>query len=489
MRNPILYRPDAIPRSATELKLHLLSGELIVLRPWWQSDTAIGGTGRRYGINRAALGEGEFSVHRDSIALIETTSHSLSRAAPSIVAMSLFTVASVGYAIHCANDPKSCFGSCPTFYVDGGSDSIPAAEGFSGSIARALETRDVDALPAVRSTNGRFTVRMTNEALESHSVQSLRVLAVPRPPGGRVFRGVDDRYYPASRPVLSPTRCAAAEGGCAASVASLDQLERRSAADSTDLAARETIELEFPAPPLPGRLGLIIGARQALVSTFLFYQTIAYLGRGAGEWLAQLERAGPERARAAMGMAKLLGGIDAEVADAKGEWHPIGTHDEPGPIATDVEVLPFQVALSGPVRVRLRMAKGAWRLNWVGLATLDEHRQPAALEPVLVKHGTTRDTAALARLRDRDRYLVTYPGDHYAVTYELPAGLNDAELFLESRGFYYEWTREQWLAEENPAMSALTLTRPGEALRRLAPDFKRVEPRMDDAFWASRFGR
>ncbi len=66
-------------------------------------------------------------------------------------------------------------------------------------------------------------------------------------------------------------------------------------------------------------------------------------------------------------MARRLGGIEAEVSDAGGGWRPIGTFDEAGPIASDVQVLPFETHGPGPVRVRLRMAKGHWRLDHVAL--------------------------------------------------------------------------------------------------------------------------
>ena len=48
--------------------------------------------------------------------------------------------------------------------------------------------------------------------------------------------------------------------------------------------ARETVDLVFPA--VAGARGIVIGARQSLLSTFLLYQTMAYMGHQAGDWLA-----------------------------------------------------------------------------------------------------------------------------------------------------------------------------------------------------------
>jgi hypothetical protein len=81
---------------------------------------------------------------------------------------------------------------------------------------------------------------------------------------------------------------------------------------------------------------------------------------------------------------------------------------------------------------------------------------------------------------------MTLPGDAYAIEFDLPPGTH--EVFLESRGYYYEWIRREWLADENPAEVVRFLLDPRAALRRLAPAFGEVEAEMDRRFWGSRFG-
>ena len=51
----------------------------------------------------------------------------------------------------------------------------------------------------------------------------------------------------------------------------VDGQERFSEADSEYLATRETLDLEFENVPV-GSDGLVIAARESLMSTFLFYQ-------------------------------------------------------------------------------------------------------------------------------------------------------------------------------------------------------------------------
>jgi hypothetical protein len=271
------------------------------------------------------------------------------------------------------------------------------------------------------------------------------------------------------------------------------RLERASLADATDLATRESVELDF-APARGGdaasvrRLGLVLAGRQTLLSTHLFYQTMAYFGSRAGEYLASVERGGPAVAERAMGLARVLGGIEVSVSEGGSAFRPIGSFDEAGPIAGDLRVLPFE-ASGGPLRVRLRQAKGHWRLDAVTLVGLGEPVVPLELELVAVERASRADARALALLRRGERHLVTLPGDSYRLAFELPPSPHGLQLFLESEGYYYEWMRQEWLAEEDPEMASLVLTDPSQALRRMAGPFKEQEAGMDAVFWSSRFRR
>lgn len=492
VREPHLHEPAAPParsEKAPELRVHLRTGELLVLREWKASPGGdrLSGEGQAYTIARGKKGEpGRHEVALADVALLETNApETVTSVGLGVIATT--TVVLGGITGYCVISPKSCFGSCPTFYVEDGAGrepDRPQAEGFSESIARVLAAADVDALGLARPGGAEVAVVMRNEALETHAVRRVRLLAAPRPEGGRVLAGPGDRLFAATE-IASPVSCQAREGDCLGPLRSADGADRASPADADDLASREVVELVFA--PARGRVGVAIAARQTLLSTFLFYQSMAFTGRGSGEYLAAIERGGPEAGRRALGMARALGGIDVEVAEGEGAWRPIGSFDEAGPIAGDLRALPFEAEEGGPVRVRLRLAQGHWRLDAVGLARLAGEVAPVRLEPVAVERSGRRDAVAQARLRDGSGHLVTQPGDAYRLTFRLPPGAASFELFLESEGFYYEWMRSEWRAEEDPVMAALVVGDPAEALRRLAPAYKAQEGRLESAFWASRF--
>jgi hypothetical protein len=487
---PTLHPPAEHERAsfgADYLKVHMLNGELYVLRSWQfrEDRSTFTGGGTLYDVARAPRRTSQrFSIPIDSVALLEAN-QSRTIQAFGISWLGFWTTVTGLVTGLCVSDPKACFGSCPTFYVYDGERERLAAEGFSSSVARVLEERDVDALHFARPRDGRLELRMTNEALETHAVRHVRLHAVPRTDGVRVFAAPDGGYH-AAHVISEPTACRASEGDCREAVRALDATERSSVTDSTDLAAREEILLDFPRQE--GPLGLVLSARNTFVTTYVIYQSMAYMGSRAGELLAQLERGDPVLERGAQRLLGALGGIEIAVLEPDGSWRPIGEYYENGPIAADLQIFRFEPPASAePIRLRLRMAKGSWRIDYAALAGRTTPVEPLVLEPTHIAKRGFHDAEAFDALADPDRYLFTYPGDEYRIVFQLPDDDASYEFFLESQGYYYEWMRGEWLAEEDPAMLTLLLTNPDAALRRLAPAFKKVEPQMESLFWSSKF--
>jgi len=262
------------------------------------------------------------------------------------------------------------------------------------------------------------------------------------------------------------------QGDCLAALASADNRERMRHADSTDLAAKETIELEFE--NVPGdTTGIVIGCRQSLMTTFLFYKTLGFMGKDVGQWFAEVERSGANEPMDAL--ESLLGGIDVFVADSADGWRKIGSVLEYGPLATDIHLVPLPPNAERTVRVRLELTKGYWRIDNVNLTRIAGAVEPLRIAPASVSRDGVDDEVARFMLMDPSKTLVTKPGDSYALRFDLPDSAKKFGLFLETRGYYLEWMRESWMAEENPLALGEILFDPASALRRLAPEYARTE--------------
>ncbi len=475
---------ETLDRDAPFLKAHLENGDVAVFSNWrvQNADQVILGSGHRLSPNRDTLAHGQLRIPLDRVALFETNT---TEPSGSITALSILTGASLIVTAACLINPKACFGSCPTFYAPAGSDTLLQAEGFSSSIAPSLERTDVDALYRASASESTVDLRMTNEALETHVVRKANVLMVPRAENERAFQATDGSFWTADT-LQRPSTCTAPEGTCRALVEDFDGEERFSRADSTDLATQERITLEFDAPPSDS-LGLVIGTRQTLMTTFLLYQTLAYMGTDVGEWLAMLERNNASVRNAKV--KDMLGRVEVWAPAANGRWTKVGEAGEHGPIATDVHLVPLSDLPTDASTLQLRLTKGNWRIDYLALAHLSGRADPIRVPPSSVSRDGTADPEALAQLRDATQTLTTMPGDAYTLSYDLPTDATGHELFLESRGYYLEWMREDWLEETNPDRVADMLFEPEQMMKTLAPAFKAVEPHMEDAFWNSRYER
>lgn len=467
------------------LKAHMKNGTVYVVSDWRvdTNEKMVAGFGALLSVNRDTLKHGEFSIPIDSVIVFETN---VLQESSAVAALSIITGISAAVTIACLTNPKACFGSCPTFYASDGNRLILQAEGFSSSIAPSLEASDVDALFRAKSQGRKFILEMRNEALETHVVRYVDLLVLPRPRGGRVFKDINGKFWQA-RGLLPPTSCIEPGGECLSLLRSFDGKERFSLADSINLAKREILEVEFENTE-EGPVGLVIGARQTLLSTYLLYQTFAWMGSRIGDWFALFGQKKHDPSKSRLG--NLLGRIEVLVQDGQGSWQSVGEAGEHGPLATDTYLIPLPSFHHGKTtKVRLRLTKGNWRIDYLALAKLEGEVTPIRVKPYSVINNGIRDKDALATLCDSTKVLTTLPGDTYTLEYLLPEDMDGRELFLESRGYYLEWMRQEWLDEENPEKLARMFYSTETALRDLAPEFKKSEHSMEDAFWRSRYAK
>jgi hypothetical protein len=291
-----------------------------------------------------------------------------------------------------------------------------------------------------------------------------------------------DRLWLAST-IAAPTTCTDATGSCLDTLSAVDGHERSTTTDGEDLAARETIELAFPAGQ--GRHAIVIAARQSLVTTFLLYQGLAYLGHDATRWLATLASLDADARTGGRALEALVGGVEVQIKDGE-SWKTVGQVYETGPIATDVHLVMLPEGTTGE-QIRLVLQKGGWRIDSVALATITGEAHPVRIAPRTIR-GTLGREFASDRTPATQFPIITMPGDRYELEYALPAGDN-YELFLDSRGYYLEWMRDEWMRDENPLKAIKMFADPAHMLRELAPAYKRVEPHMEEIFWRSRYAR
>ncbi|HSG99816.1 MAG TPA: hypothetical protein VLB27_07195, partial [candidate division Zixibacteria bacterium] len=357
-----LVSPQHLSRDAKSsdvLKAHMHNGDVYVFSDWSENPAGhVTGYCNHYNPQRRLLATGQQTIAIDSVVIFETNRV---RPSGSIAALTVITGISLAMTAICIANPKTCFGSCPTFYVLDRPDPLLQAEGFSSSIAPCLEATDCDALYRTDATGAELAIRMNNEALETHVVRRVDLLCVPRPDRGRVYTTADNRFF-AAAPAVPLSRAVGSDGDCTTLLDAFDGIERKSNADPESLVSPETIDLYFDNPPT-GPLGLVIATRQSLLSTYLFYQSLAYLGTEAGAWMASLERGRADAHEGARALGGQLGQIAVAVQSDAGDWDTVSSVGETGPLATNTYVVPLPEGSARDGHVRLTMTRGHWRID------------------------------------------------------------------------------------------------------------------------------
>lgn len=470
------------------LKAHLKSGDICILRNTWRVDTVyqfLVGEGDRYDFNRNKKQQGRLTIDLDSVAIFETNQKLAGPENERIAALSILAGLDIVLALYCLTNPKACFGSCPTFYL--GSDEnvfYSDAEGFSNSIAPSLEASDIDALNNDRTANRKVSLKMKNEAMETHVVKDVKIYAVPRTGSERVFHTIHNKFFRCRQP-LPPKSAKADEGDCTALLENADKVERFSLADSKNMNSKEEIILSFDPADL-NQAGLVISFRQTMMTTYLIYSAFGYMGDEMGSVFAEMEkRPGPKKDLG--GIRRELGDIEVYLWDqSTDKWVKQGSFYETGPIAFNHQLLPFNKNLSGfkgDLKVRLVLNRGLWRIDYLALAEIIGPAEPIILAPEKIEYFKTGQEPALSAADNFSRPIISMPGDIRRFDFRLPDDSADYELFLYSRGYYLEWMRSSWIKEKDLGKLARMLMVPKMYLKEEAADYKRYETAMEREFW------
>ncbi|MBS1978908.1 MAG: hypothetical protein JST46_16160 [Bacteroidetes bacterium] len=471
------------------LKVHMKNGELYLLTRWVINHTTryIDGAGQHFDSNRRLLHpanksgvEITFSINLDDIVVLETNDKGYNTGVPTMVLAGLLTIPT---ALACLMNPKGCFGSCPTFHVGHDNGQRLVAEGFSASICKSMEEIDVDWVDCGMPTGDSLEVIVKNEALETHMIKSVNLLDFTRHPDCRITRSVDQHYFEVKNESV-PVSASHNKNSILMLISARDDQEWFSTSDSTNLAEKEEVCLDFL--NLGSAQALLLDIRQSLLTTYLFYHALSVTGRATGYYYSEIERGNRNLLKRLQKFYDHLGGIEVFLMNDEGRWHRLGTVKEPGPIASDRHMVLLPQVISPVIHLKLRLSKGLWRINYACITQVEREVFPVRLTPEALMAGTRPEQQKLSQLTDENKYLVTFPGEEYRIRFPAIAQ-PDHEYFIESRGYYIEWMREEWLKYENQAQAKSMMMFPKAFLKKIAPLYKQAEPAMEKAFWASKY--
>jgi len=474
-------------------KIHFKDGNVSVMEAWHlntQQDSLFG-TGQLFDLNRNNINTGNLSFAIEDMAIIETNdlNRLKSKDSERLALLSILTAVNVVVDLVCIANPKACFGSCPTFYVNG-EDMIHGAnaEGFSNAISPSLEYGDIDALQHSTSKE-RFQLTMKNEAFETHMINEVALHAVPKHRKEHVFHDREGNFYK-SQSLVHPAKATNEKVEITNKICQRDEIEYFSLTDSFDLTSKEEIIIDYE--DLENKnYGIVINHRQTLLTTFLLYSGISFMGDEVGDYFAKIET--DKRIKKKLGSPfKKLGGIKMSVWDpAKVKWRFIEELYETGPIAKNLIISPIHKVKpeNGKMKLKLEMSKGLWRVDYVGLASVENPVEPLKVHPTEIDVVVGGNVSVDQANADDTEYLVSFPGDEFNLQFDFPKLAKDEkyELFLYAKGYYLEWMRKVWLNGKDLPRLRKMLLHDKRTWRELAIEFKTMEHEMETVFWDSKY--
>ena len=345
------------------------------------------------------------------------------------------------------------FGSCPTVYSDDG--KVEEAELFSSSIAPLFEGRDIDRLHARADVRGMVSLDIRNEAMETHYINHLQLLAVEHGPTEVVVP--DTHGTPIVFDRLQPVTEATSRDGqnLRATLAERDSrfyiTDRRIVDAATAADMDDWIDVTIPVAAGAKSAGLVFRMRNSLLNTTLLYEVmLGPAGAAAIDWLGDdltristaVELGRWHQQRAGLHVSVWQNGAYREVARVP-DSGPISWHDV-------AAVVPVPEGTS-TLRVRLSYLADHWRIDQLAVSFLLRDANPRSV-PLSAVIGRDRkpDVPALARMsRPDDQYLQTSPGQSFLARFDAGAASPGRirTFLLSSQGYYTEWIRGAWVRE------------------------------------------
>jgi hypothetical protein len=331
--------------------------------------------------------------------------------------------------------------SCPFVYAYDGNDYLFSGEIFSGATQPGLERDDYMLLPDVASSEGDYSIRLTNEVHEIQSVNLARLLVVDHPSDLSVLidkTGKVQTFHEPSVPV-------SAENSAGENL--LPVIEKKDSLNySGNLKGKEGTEeiiMKFLKPENCKSGKLLIRAKNSFWLDVLFTKFHMLFGEKYNTFAARQESASAGK------LNKFL--LDQNIPlsvyiEKNGKWKSAGYFNIAGPMAMRDDIL--SVNLDGidsdTVKIKLETGFLFWEVDYAGMdfsKTGKVFQSELAITSALDRNGA--DVIELLRARDDSYLILKEVGDEVMLDFNGPSIQNSCRsVFLHTSG-YYKILRDQ----------------------------------------------
>lgn len=398
-------------------------------------------------------------------------------------------------SIYCLSCPKCCFGSCPTIYTFNGENYELEAELFSYSISRYFQESDLDKLSIPNNSNQEYPIRISNEALETHYIDQFSLLEINHPPGTQVFPTYGGDII-CTGELKQPSNVTNFLGeDITELVNKSDKNVYRSGEELvekiSDGVTYDIVDLQLDLPNGTKEVNLILKLRNTLLTTILFYELVlSSQGFEAIEWTEKMQN-NYIYAKLFNELYKSYAGIRIKTFK-EGSWEIQSKIGDIGPIAwKEIAVkIPVEVENNSTL-IRLEFFPDNFMIDYIGYECsriLNDTYQVNLLQPQNIVDDENKFRYELIEVLEKpdEKYLITNPGESYYLNYNLTSGdTTNTSVFIQSKGYYIEWIRGSWLAN-NSGNYKFNMFDVDNTLLHLKNSWLQNRPLIEDKFFETR---
>lgn len=362
-------------------------------------------------------------------------------------------------SVYCLACPKCCFGSCPTIYTYDGKNYHLEAELFSYSISRYFQESDLDKLSNPINIKNDYRLRISNEALETHYIDQFSLLEIKHPTGTDVYPSPSGDII-CTGELSPPIKVTNLKGEDITDLVNKrDDKVYRSGDELIEKISqgvtKDMINLELYLPDDTKEINLVLKIRNTLLTTILFYDLVlASQGFEAIEWTEKMQN-NYVYAQLFNELYKSYAGILIKTLK-QGSWKIQSKIGDIGPIAWKEIALRIPVEVEqNTTSIRLEFFPDNFMIDYIAYDINNKLNHPHQINKlyphtIVDDHNNPRDELSKILEEQDDNFLITNPGESYYLSYSLKSGdSNNTSVFVQSKGYYIEWIRGNWLVDKN----------------------------------------
>jgi len=260
--------------------------------------------------------------------------------------------------------------SCPYVYVFDGNEFVFQGEIYSGANARNLERSDVLHLPAIKESDDKYTVRISNELKEKQFINHMRLAVVEHSPNALVVPDQSGNYH-IIRSYSEPIECYTHLGSdISRAVATVDT--SYFLFDEPD-SNGTTVNITFSNSTAAGSGVLLLDVKNSVWGDHIVGEFQSLFGRRYKYWNKSREKLTYEERMANLDSSSLLLSIYLE---QDGSWKFVENLQFVGPMAERTVAVPLDFSPeTSDIKIKLYCGYRFWELNQVSMS-FDTDRLP-----------------------------------------------------------------------------------------------------------------